>query len=86
MATLDKQSTGQFKKDYKEGLEFLNAKQKRQMTARKGEVGCSGSLANCGADQIHGTAVQVPVRQPLIDVDPLVTDILTASRRPEKAL
>lgn len=38
MATLDKQSTGQFKRDYKEGLEFLSAKQKKQMTARKGEV------------------------------------------------
>lgn len=62
MAALDKQSTGQFKKDYKEGLEFLNAKQKRQMTARKGEVGTflflEESLANLVA-----TAVQISVSE-----------------------
>ncbi|KAM0330521.1 hypothetical protein ACHAQA_003468 [Verticillium albo-atrum] len=38
MATLNKQSTGQFNQDYRDALEFLNAKQKKQMTNQKGEL------------------------------------------------
>ncbi|KAG7108324.1 hypothetical protein HYQ45_018118 [Verticillium longisporum] len=38
LATLHKQTTGQFNQDYRVALGFLNAKQKRQMSNKQGEL------------------------------------------------
>ncbi|KAM0574254.1 hypothetical protein ACHAP9_001587 [Verticillium nonalfalfae] len=38
LATLHKQTTGQFNQDYRAALGFLNAKQKRQMSNKQGEL------------------------------------------------